>query len=225
MSPADNANRRPAAELLGSGLGLVLGGIAAVRRAKAVHPRGVVHSARLVVDGSGPADSVLLGEPGEHRAVVRFSRSLGLPRPLPDLFGISLRVPDAYGAGAHQDLLMVTSADLPLVHHVFLPVRRVDARPYTSSLPYRAGEERFLVGALPDGPARFLIAVAPVMGRFRPVAELVVEERLPDELDALRFNPWNTGGGLQPAGALNGARDRAYKMSQAAWLTAARSRG
>jgi hypothetical protein len=40
---------------------------------------------------------------------------------------------------------------------------------------------------------------------------------LPPELDALRFNPWNTGGGLAPAGALNGARDRAYKLSQAAW--------
>jgi hypothetical protein len=44
-----------------------------------------------------------------------------------------------------------------------------------------------------------------------------VGARLPAGLNALRFNPWNTGGGLEPAGWLNGARDRAYKLSQAAW--------
>jgi hypothetical protein len=219
MSPAPHPNRRPAAELLGAGIGGVLAALAAVRGGKAVHPHGVVHSARLVMDGSGPSGSALLGRPGEHRALIRFSRSLGLPRPLPDLFGISIRVPDAYGEGAHQDLLMVTSADMPLLHHVFLPVRRIDQRPYSSSLPYRAGGERFLVGALPLDEHRFQLAVAPLMGRFRPVADLRVEERLPDALDALRFNPWNTGGGLEPAGVLNGARDRAYKMSQGAWGT------
>jgi hypothetical protein len=46
---------------------------------------------------------------------------------------------------------------------------------------------------------------------------------LPSELDALRFNPWNTGGGLQPAGWLNGARDRAYKLSQGAWRLTVRN--
>jgi hypothetical protein len=134
--------------------------------------------------------------------------------------------------------MLVTSADLPLVHHAFLPATDVQQRPYTSSLPYSAGGERFLIGALPDpasprpdggteldrldaaartGRLRFQLAVAPVMGRFRPVAELRIGERLPGELDALRFNPWNTGGGLEPVGALNGARDRAYKLSQRAW--------
>jgi hypothetical protein len=63
----------------------------------------------------------------------------------------------------------------------------------------------------------FQIAVASLGGRFQPVAELRVGRRLPPELDALRFNPFNTGGGLEPAGWLNGARDRAYKLSQAAW--------
>jgi hypothetical protein len=231
------------ANVAGASLGAVLGAIAAVRRGKAVHPHGVVHAARLILDGSGPAGSSLLGQPGEHGAIVRFSRSLGLPRPLPDLLGMSIRVPDAYGPGRHQDLLLVTSADLPVVHHVFLPAGDVQQRPYTSSLPYRAAGERFLVGTLPEpGPLRFKLAVAPLLGRFRPIGDLVVEARLSDELDALRFNPWNIGGGLEPVGWLNGARDRAYRMSQAAWrrtrahggelqdaadrrLTAARPRG
>jgi hypothetical protein len=63
----------------------------------------------------------------------------------------------------------------------------------------------------------FQIAVAAVGGRFRPVAELRIGRRLPPELDALRFNPFNCGGGMEPSGWLNGARDRAYKLSQAAW--------
>jgi hypothetical protein len=247
----------------GTSLGALLGAIAGLRRGKAVHPHGCAYSARLVLDGTGPSASELLGRRGDHHAVVRFSRSLGVPRPIPDLLGMSIRVPDAYGPGAHQDLLLVTSADIPVVHHLFLPAGDVQQRPYTSSLPYRAGDERFLVGALPDpasprpsgsdeldrlrraaetGRLRFKLGLAPLLGRFRPVGEIWIESLLPPELDALRFNPWNTGGGLVPAGWLNGARDRAYKMSQAAWgrtqphgaelqqaadhrLTAARSRG
>ena len=216
----------------------MLGAIAAVRRGKAVHPHGAVHAARLVLDGTGPSGSTLLGTAGEHRAIVRFSRSVGVPRPIPDLLGMSIRVLDAYGQDEHQDLMLVSSADLPVAHHIFLPASDVQQRPYTSSLPFRAGDERFLIGALPvagsprpgggnelerlaaaaaTGRLRFDLAVAAVMGRFRPVGQIWVESRLPGELDALRFNPWNSGGGLEPAGALNGARDRAYKMSQAAW--------
>ena len=76
------------------------------------------------------ADSVEVLSAGEYPAIVRFSRSVGLPRPLPDL-------------------LMVTSVDLPVAHHVFVPAGDVQARAYSSSLPFQAGDERFLVGALP----------------------------------------------------------------------------
>jgi hypothetical protein len=236
---------RLAAQAIGTTVGGVLAGLAAVRRGKAVHPHGVVYSGRLRVTGGPPAPrgSSLLSEPREHEAVVRFSRSVGVPRPVPDLLGMSIRLPDVHGPGRHQDFMLVTSADLPLVHHVFLPATDVQQRPYTSSLPYRAGNELFLVGALPDpssprpegddefdrldaaaatGRLRFRFAVAAMMGRFRPVAELWIGARLPAELDALRFNPFNTGGGLVPAGSLNGARDRAYKLSQAAWRRTAR---
>jgi hypothetical protein len=65
--------------------------------------------------------------------------------------------------------------------------------------------------------AAFDLAVAPVPGRFRTVGSVRIGVRLPHELDALRFNPWNTGGGMEPAGWLNGARNRAYKLSQGAW--------
>ena len=228
------------AKVAGLSLGAVLAGLAAARQGKAFHPDGVVHDARLSIAGSreAPPAAALLSRPGEHRALVRFSRAFGLPRPIPDLLGLSLRVPHAYGDGRHQDFLLVTSADLPVVHHIFLPAVDVQQRPYTSALPYRAAHDLFLVGALPrddsprpggenefdrlqaaaaTGRLAFDLAVGPVTGRFRPVGTLHVEGRLGAELDALRFNPWNTGGGLEPAGWLNGARDRAYKWSQGAW--------
>jgi hypothetical protein len=214
------AVRRAISEATSFGVGATMAALAAARRAKAVHPHGVVHAATLHVPGAprAPRGAELLSRPGGHEAIVRISRSLGLPRPLPDLLGLSLRVLDAYGPGRHQDILMVTSVDRPVLHHVFVPARDPQQRPYSSSLPYRAGGEEFLLGALPgDRPGAFELAVAPLEGRFSPVAEIRLGERLPDAADALRFNPWNTGGGLEPAGLLNRWRRRAYPMSQAAW--------
>jgi hypothetical protein len=223
----------------------VLAALAAARGAKAVHPRGVAHRARLVIDGGAPAPrgSQLLATPAAHTAVVRFSRSLGLPRPLPDLLGVSLRVLHAYGAERHQDFLLVSSIDLPVAHHLFVPATDVQQRPYSSSLPYRAGDETFIVGIVPDprsprpagadefdrlqaaaatGRLTFGLAIAPPGGRFRRVGTLHVGERLPQTLDALRFDPFNCGGGLSLAGTLNRLRDYGYRLSQAAW---ARRRG
>jgi hypothetical protein len=227
-------------EAAGLSIGAVLGTVAAVRRGKAVHPDGVVYEARLSIagDSAAPQAAELLSQAGEHPAIARFSRSVGLPRPLPDLLGLSIRVPDAYGRGRPQDFLLVTSADYPLLHHIFLPARDVQQRPYTSSLPYRAKDDLFLVGAVPrassprasgrdeferleaaaaTGRLAFDLAVASIGGRFRTVGGLHIGRRLTHQLDALRFNPWNTGGGMEPAGWLNGARDRAYKLSQGAW--------
>ena len=80
-----------------------------------------------------------------------------------------------------------------------------------------------LLGALPGADARtFHLAVAALEGRFHPVAEIRLGARLPEVADALRFNPWNTGGGLEPAGLLNRWRRRAYPMSQAAWAATRR---
>ena len=204
-----------------AGLAFALGTVAALRRGKAVHPKGVVHEATLTIDGAGaaPAGVDFLQTPAEHPAMVRVSRSIGLPRPLPDLLGLSVRVPDAHGPDRHQDFLLITSADLPVLHHVFLPATEVDQRPYSSSLPFRAADGLYLIGAVPRTEGGFDFSVASLGGRFKTVGRLEVGGRLPDELDATRFNPWNTGGGVQPAGSLNRMRDRSYRASQSAWLS------
>ena len=224
----------------GYGIAAALAAVAAARGGKAVHPHGVVYEARLLIHGAPGAalGSELLDTPAAHMAIMRFSRSLGLPRPLPDLLGVSLRVIDAYGPDRHQDVLTVSSVDRPVLHHGFVPASDVQQRAYSSSLPYRAGNQRFLLGVVPDagsprpeggdefdrlgraaagGRLVFGLAVAPVNGRFTRIGTLRVRERLPDNLDALRFSPFNCGGGLQPVGLLNRLRDYAYPLSQAAW--------
>lgn len=199
--------------------GAVLAGVSAARRAKSVHPRGVVREATLTITGASaaPAGSTLLSTPATHRALVRFSRSIGLPHPLPDLLGMAIRVVDAYGPARHQDLLLITTIDAPVLHHLFVPAVHVRQRPYTSSLPYAAGGERLLVGAIPSGED-FDLSVAALSGRFAPVGRLRLGATLPAGANALRFNVReNTGGGLAPAGAINRMRDLAYPMSQWAW--------
>jgi hypothetical protein len=231
--------RRAAAPPAGVAVGALLAIVAKLRGGKPVHPHGAVHAARLIVpDDHGSHEIELLRRPGSHPAIVRFSRSVGLPRPLPDLLGMAIRIPDAYGPDRHQDFLLVTSADLPIIHHVFLPARDVQQRPYTSAIPFRTGSRRFLVGALPrsdsprpegstelarlaaaaaTGALSFDLALAAPMGRFHPVAELRIGERLGPPADAIRFHPANCGGGLEPFGMLNRMRDFAYPMSQRAW--------
>jgi hypothetical protein len=229
---------RAVVDLAGLAAGLPLAAIALLRGGTAVHPAGVVYSGRLVLPGARDAPG-FLGERAEHDAIVRFSRSLGVPHPLPDLLGMTIRLPEVHGPHGHQDFMLVSSVDLPVAHHVFLPAGDVQQRPYSSSLPYRDEPgRRFLVGALPHpgsprpegrdefdrlaaaaatGRLRFHLAVAPVGGRFAPVGEIWIRERLPQELDATAFNPWHTGGGIWPAGFLNRLRAYAYPASQAAW--------
>jgi hypothetical protein len=213
------APARAALDVAGWTTGTVFGAVSRARGSKSLHPEGVVHEAVVQITGTGaaPQGARLLREPAEHRALVRFSRSFGLPDRLPDLLGMSLRLVDVHGPGRHQDFLMVTSVDAPVLHHVFVPAGDPEQRPYSSSLPYTAGNERFLVGAVPRGDMRFTLAVAPIMGRFEPVGEIRVGERLPQELDGLRFDPWNTGGGLELEGVFNRLRDYAYPLSQRGW--------
>src|SRR5215208_5933583 len=63
---------------------------------------------------------------------------------------VSLRLVDVHGHGRHQDFLLVTSADGPLLHHLLLPgVRGFLGQSFSSLLPYRLGGRLRLVGAQP----------------------------------------------------------------------------
>lgn len=203
----------------GAVTGSVLAAIALARRSKSVHPRGTVREACVLITGAGaaPGASTLLSRPGAHRALVRFSRSLGLPHPLPDLLGMAVRIIDVYGPGAHQDFLLISSGDAPVLHHLFLPAAHIRQRPFSSALPYAVGDETVLIGAVPTGE-HFSLAVARPSGRFTGVGRIELGARLPDGANGLRFNVReHTGGGLEPTGVINRMRDLAYPMSQWAW--------
>ena len=200
-----------------------------LRRKRGFHPFGVGFSARLTPQGGGGSGAVVFER--ESEVVVRLSRSLGLPEWLPEPYGLAIRFPDAYGPGAHQDFLLVTSAAPPGGRHALLPARGFSDLPYSTLLPYRLRGKRVLVGAralaprpgpkLGDlreravGGLEFELAVAGLTGSWKPVARLELGERLPPErTEHLHFDPTNTGGGLELAGLLNRLRGPAYAASQ-----------
>jgi len=203
---------------------------------RSLHPIGIGFDARLVVDGRGAKTGVpLFDSAGSHRALVRFSRGAGLPEPLPDILGIAIRVLDAHGPGAHQDFLLATSSGAPVAYHALLPARSFFDRTFSSILTYSMGGSLCVVGAharsrpphggdaglggvamaAARGVLAYDVTIARAFGRFAPVARLEVGERLPDdESERLRFNVWNTGGRVRPAGPFQGVRMPAYEGSQ-----------
>jgi hypothetical protein len=233
-----------ALEAAGTAVGAGFGVVSRLRSARSLHPRGAVHSAQFTVHGRRDLPELegvtLLRTPATHPAVVRFSRSLNLPELAPDILGMAIRLTDAHGPGRPQDLLLVTSGDGAVLHHLFAPSRGYFDRPYSSVLTFRGAAGPFVIGArLAPGAPRvrgrgseladlgaaaatgrlaYDVGVAPLTGRMTPVATMVVGARLPEEANRIRFNPAaNTGGGLELSGPVNRMRRWVYPGSQAGW--------
>lgn len=211
-----------------------------LRGKRVFHPFGVGFAARLTPAGEGGAGASVFEREAE--AQVRLSRSFGLPEWAPDPCGLAFRVPDAYGPGQHQDLLLVSSAAPPGGRHTLLPSRGFCDRPYSTVLPYRLREETVMIGAraLAPGPGpklrdlaerevgglEFELAVAGLKDGWETAARLTLEERLPSErTERLDLDPTNCGDGLEPAGLLNKLRGPTYGGSQAGRETAYRQNG
>lgn len=217
--------------------GGLFGAISSLRGSRSLHPKGVVYEASFTVPDRPSAlgqGAPLFDQPGTKRAVVRLSKSLGLPSRVPDLLGLTVRFVDAHGPGRHQDFPLITSADGPVAHHLMLPAASFFSLPYSSVLAYDIAGETRLVGALqatrdlPPGrdfaqleatpEPTFALALSPLSGRWRSIGHLTLEERVPQEIaERIRFNPWNTGGGIRPKGPFMGLRAGAYRGSQAGW--------
>ncbi|HEX2095798.1 MAG TPA: hypothetical protein VHF50_00320 [Solirubrobacterales bacterium] len=205
-------------------------GLSRLRGKRIFHPQGVGFAATLAPLAGSRTGAAALDTPSE--PVVRLSRSLGLPEPLPDPCGLAFRIPDAYGAGQHQDVLLVSSAQPPLARHAILPSRGFLDRPYSSLLPYRLNGDLVLLAArgvggddkgplLADlrerevGGLEFELCTAGLRGGWRPAAKLTLGERLPPtDTERLGLDPTNTGGGLELAWWLNRLRGPSYRASQ-----------
>ena len=211
-------------------------GTAAVRLAsqlrgeRAIHARGRTFTGRATVPGNSRTGAPLLDTPGTYAAVVRISRSAGLPPWLPDVYGLAVRLVDAHGPGEHQDLLLDATQPAPLLRR--LPWPRWDASTalYSSLLPYDVGGRRLLLGAVPvpgTPHARSLDALpeqlelalllASAHGPWREVARVRTAGELPaPEGRQTRFTPANAGGGVRPAGPFQEWRNRSYPASHVA---------
>lgn len=203
---------------------------AALRGTRLLHPRGVVFRATFAVTGPQDHGVPLLDRPGEHATLVRLSKATSLPRGLPDVLGLAVRIDDAGGAGVPLDLALATTGSLPGLRHLLTPRRDVNVA-YTSLLPYQVGPRRRLVAAIPADPARrlpadlttladtvaaepltFRIEVAGLTGPWQRVATLTLTH--PGGGD-LRFDVIaNALDDFHPHGWLNRLRGPAYRASQ-----------
>lgn len=211
--------------------------LSTLRRKRVFHPDGQAYDGALRLDEAALPlrDDLAIGEPMP--AIVRFSRGGGLPQAFPDVLGLAIKLPDVYGMGRDQDFLLASSGDGLVAQNLLLPRKRFFHTTYSSVLPYRVDSRQIVVGAkaspslaaLPDatfediaaavarGPITFDVLIADLGARWRAIGVLVVDRRLDQpKAEELAFNPWNTAGGLEPAGPLNVLRKSAYAGSQAA---------
>ncbi len=218
--------------------------LATLRRRRSLHPAGIGYEGWLRVPDEPPArPAVPLFQAGTtHPALLRYSRGAGLPEPLPDALGVAIKLPDAHGAGADQDLLLTSSSDRPVLRRLLFPARSFLRGAFSTALPYELGSQRVVLLLVPmhgrgrrstdgddHGPRgsmgelraaaaeglRFELRTAAVFGRSRPLATVTTGAPLTaEQSQALRFNPWATGPGVRPAGWLNLLRDAAYRASQ-----------
>ncbi len=217
-------------ERAGSTIALATGALSRLRGKRILHPDGVGFRGVLT-----PLDRALggTGLGTESPVTARLSRAIGLPEALPDLLGLAFRVPDAFGPGQHQDVLMTSCGSTPFGHRLFLPARGFLDRPYTTLLPYELHGRRVVLEADTAGgkrratrlrdlrrtaaaPLEYELSARAVGGAAQPLAHLSLQTRLADEeAERIGFDPTNTGGGLELAGLVNRLRGPSYRGSQA----------
>ncbi len=186
--------------------------MAAVRPAsKPLHPRGDVIRGTLTRSGATPATGVpWLDEPGRDSVQARLSRAVGLPRFLPDIHGLALRVPTPTGFG---DVLLASTGTGRATRFVLTVAREPGGRPMTTLLPYRAPAGAVLLGAHEEAHGRWELVVASLRGPWRSFGVL----ELPDEGEdaSVSFDPVrNTIPGLEVDDWVRRLREPAYRTAR-----------
>jgi len=125
-----------------------------VRHPRPVHPRGVVFTAaiewlpRRSVSGIRWIDEP---PPAGQSAVVRFSRSIGLPASLPDVLGLAIRTSTP---GEPADILLATTGRGVPSRYLLVPRRNTGGAWFSSILPYRGAHGPVLIAARSLDPDR-----------------------------------------------------------------------
>jgi hypothetical protein len=129
----------------GRAVAVPLAALARIRRAKPMHPRGVVFPAVLARHGLG-AGIPWLDESGTDDVLVRLSRGAGLPPRWPDLLGLALRLEGERPV----DVLLSSTGSGRWSRLVPVP-RRDAATTYGSIMAYRSPAGPVWLSALPQG--------------------------------------------------------------------------
>ena len=157
--------------------------------AKPLHPRGSVVRGTLHRFGAGDGTGAAwLDEAGDDRVLVRQSRAIGLPRPVPDIFGLAVRVPT--GSGRHGDLLFASTGLGRLTRFALTAALSPYGRPMTTLLPYRTPAGPVLLSAVFRDERTLSLAWALRAGSWHPFAQLSLDDAPVDEADApVSFDP------------------------------------
>lgn len=201
------------AETIGRGLSTLTAATAALSgRDKPLHPRGLLTSGTLVRPGTGqPCGVPWLDQRGSDPVLVRVSRAIGLPAPLPDVTGLAVRIPN--GAGV-ADLLLASTGWNALGRHVLLPaVRR--RQPLSTLLPYRTTIGPVVIGARPVDGDTLRLSWARVGGRWNALGTLTLEDERADDT-RVSFDPvLNRPDGLEQYPWVALLRERSYALARA----------
>jgi hypothetical protein len=210
-------------------LGIVFRAASWLRGARVFHPRGLAATAVWDPPEMPTVPGSILGV--EHRgAIIRLSHAVGFRASRPDVIGLAVRLPDAYGPGRHQDLLLASSGTGRIGRHLLRPARDLATTTFSTLLPYAiAGHGRHpivahaVAGSAPAtyatvigrGPVEipaFTLRIGtvdgPVLATIHATGAIAHESAEP-----LAFDPWNTGPELRPVGWPNRLRRPTYAAS------------
>ena len=159
----------------GAVLGAAFGAVARARRTKPLHPAGRVGTGVLDVTDPVPELGVpLLATARQHGCTVRWSRSMGLPRPLPDIEGFAIRFDEPVA-----DVLFASTGTGSLTRFVLLPRRPGTHGPQSTLIPVATGGGSLLLKVDPldgaDPPNRYDLSVARAGSAWRSVGTLEVQ--------------------------------------------------
>ena len=186
------------AALIGSGLRTVFRAMLVLRSPRPIHPRGTMLEGTLRWGGP-PRRSGIDGidvppRAGEAPVRARLSRSVGLPHPLPDILGLSVRVTvPGDGGDGHADIEFASTGRAFPLRFALLPARRPERARYGILLPYRGRHgavllsARTLDGAPSEASWRLVLSYAAPLGRWHAFAVLTLQPE-PEQRDQPRFD-------------------------------------
>ena len=203
-----------AARGVSSAGGAVLSGatraLSSVRPAdKPLHPQGRVREACLYRHGVTPPLGVeFVDTISTDEVVVRESRAIGLPRQLPDIHGLAIKVTNA--DGSQGDLLFATTGLGRLTRFVLTFSKTQYGRPLTTLLPYSTSAGPVVLGARAVSASTVELGCSVGDGEWRHFADLRLSET--DSGDqAVSFDPvLNQLPGLEQYGWVTRLRAPAY---------------